>query len=184
MREKTVEKTYEITNTVKTYIAKDGKEFNDMNECMTYESELDLNRYADKYKIKFIEVPNFICNDNHVHGISFYFPQDGDKNEIIRLLSIFQNYEIYKNDKNGNNWEIDFLRNLSNVRDSDFEIKMLSLNKGDNYIFYFCWEEYNDDYDYFWNEIVSKEKAITKLKKEIKRFEEIFEIKFEEKEND
>lgn len=40
MREKTVEKTYEITNTVKTYIAKDGKEFNDMNECMTYESEI------------------------------------------------------------------------------------------------------------------------------------------------
>ena len=147
MREKTVEKTFEITNTIKTYIAKDGKEFNNMNECMTYESELDLNRYADKYKIKFISVPTFVCENDHVRGISFYFPQDGDKNEVIRLLSIFQNYEIVK--KNSE-WEIYCDRNLSNVRDSDFEIEIpFKLNKGDNYVFYFCWEEYNDGYDYF-----------------------------------
>lgn len=178
MREKTVEKTFEITNTIKTYIAKDGKEFNDMNECMSYESELDLNCYADKYKIKFIEVPNFICNDNHVHGILFYFPQDGDKNEVIRFLSIFQNYEIVK--KNSE-WEIYYDRNLSNVRDSDFEIEIpFELNKGDNYVFYFCWEEYNDGYDYFWNGIISKEKAMVRIEEEIKKFEEIFGIKFEE----
>jgi hypothetical protein len=172
MIEKTTEKTYEITNTVKTYIAEDGKEFSDMNKCVIYESELELNHYADKYKIKFISVPTFICNDDYVHGISFYFPQDGNEDEVIRLLSIYQNYEIYKSDER---WEINWVRNLSNVRDSKLEIKIpFELSKGDNYVFYFCWEEYNDDYDYFYNQIVSKETAMTKLKKEIKEFEEIF----------
>lgn len=40
MTEKNIEKTYEITNIIKTYIADDGKEFSDMNECETYENEL------------------------------------------------------------------------------------------------------------------------------------------------
>lgn len=181
MKEKTVEKTCEITNTVKTYITEDGKEFSNADECITYESELDLNRYADKYKMKLISVPTFVCEDDNVYGVSFYFPQDGDKNEVIRLLSIYQNYSIYKEcDK----WEIDFSRNLSNVRDSDFKIEIpFELNKGDDYIFYYCWERYNDDWDYFYNQIVSKEKAMTKLKKEIERFEKIFGIKFEEQED-
>lgn len=178
MTEKTTEKTYEITNTVKTYIAEDGKEFNDMDKCKTYEDELFFNRCVDKYKIKSISVPTFICDDDHVHGISFYFPQNGDKDELIRLLSIYQNYEISIND---DKWKIRWARNLNNVRDSDFEIKIpFELNKGDNYIFYFSWKEYNDDYDYFYNQVVSKETAIVKLEKEIKRFEVIFETKFEE----
>ena len=176
MTEKTTEKTYEITNTVKTYIAEDGKEFDDMDECKTYEDELFFNRCVDKYKIKSISVPTFICNDDHIHGISFYFPQNGDKDELIRLLSIYQNYEISIND---DKWKIHWARNLSNVRDSDFEIKMPSLNKEENYIFYFCWQEYNDDYDYFYNQVVSKETAMVELKKEIKRFEVIFGTKFE-----
>ena len=178
MTEKTIEKTYEITNTVKTYIAEDGKEFNDKDECITYENELLLNRYADKYKIKFISVPTFICDDDYVHGISFYFPQDGDKNELIKLLSIYQNYEISENcDKVEIKWD----RNLNNVRDSDFEIKIpFELNKGENYVFYFCWQEYNDDYDTFYNQVVSKETAMDELKKEIKSFEAIFGTKFEE----
>lgn len=62
MTEKNIEKTFEITNIVKTYVADDGKEFSDMNECVTYENELFFNRYADKYKIKSISVPTFICN--------------------------------------------------------------------------------------------------------------------------
>ena len=175
MTEKTTEKTYEITNVVKTYVAEDGKEFSDMDKCVTYEDELFFNRYADKYKIKSISVPTFICNEN-VRGISFYFSQNGNKDELLRLLSIYQNYEISKYcDK----WKIEYDRNLSNVRDSNLEIKMPSLNKGDNYVFYFCWEEWSDDYDYFYNKIVSKEIAMTKLEKEIKRFEEVFETKFE-----
>lgn len=169
MTEKTIERVY--ASTVKKYIARDGKEFDNRNECIDYESELDLNRLANKYKMKFVEIPTFICNDDHVHGVSFHFPQDGDKNEVIRLLSIFQNYEIDKNDKN---WEIDFSRNLSNVRDSDFEIKIpFELNKGDNYIFYFYWEEYCDDYDGFYNEIVSKEKAMVKLEEEMRKLDAI-----------
>ena len=47
-------------------------------------------------------------------------------------------------------------------------------------IFFFSWEECFDDYDYFYNQIISKEIAMTKLEKEIKEFEEIFETKFEE----
>lgn len=179
MTEKNIEKTFEITNIIKTYVAEDGKEFSDMDKCVTYEDELFFNRYVDKYKIKSISVPTFICNDDaYVHGISFYFPQDGNKNELLRLLSIYQNYEIsISSDK----WKIEHDRNLSNVRDSNLEIKMPSLNKGDSYIFYFCWEECSDDYDYFYNKIVSKETAMIKLEEEIKRFEEIFETKFEEK---
>ena len=146
MTEKNIEKTFEITNIVKTYIADDGKEFSDMNECETYENELFFNRYADKYKIKSIWVPTFICNDDtHVHGISFYFPQDGNKNELLRLLSIYQNYEINKSD---NKWKIEWTRDLSNVRNSNLGIKISSLNKGENYIFFFSWEEYSDGYDY------------------------------------
>lgn len=176
MTEKTVEKT--ITNTVKTYIAEDGKEFNDMNECVTYENELFLNRYANKYKIKSISVPTFICTDIlAVNGISFNFPQDGNKDELIRVLSIYQNYYIRKD---CNEWKVDSLRNLSNIRNSDLEIKIpFELNKGDNYIFYYYWEECNDDYDYFYNQVVSKESVINNLKYEIKNFEEIFETKFE-----
>ena len=95
---------------------------------------------------------------------------------------IYQNYEINKSD---NKWKIEWTRNLSNVRDSNFEIKIpFELNKGDSYIFYFCWEEYCDGYDYFYNKIVSKEIAMTELEEEIKRFEEIFETKFEEKINE
>ena len=170
-------KTIEITSTVKTYIAEDGKEFSDIEKCVTYERELFFNRCVDKYKIKSISVPIFICDDDHVHGISFYFPQDGNEEEVTKLLSIYQNYEISKNcDK----WELNWVRNLSNVQNSDFEIKMPSLNKEENYIFYFCWQEYNDDYDYFYNQIVSKETAMVELKKEIKKFEVIFGIKFEE----
>ena len=178
MTEKNVEETFEITNVVKTYVAEDGKEFSDMDKCVTYEDELFFNRYADKYKIKSISVPTFICNDDaYVHGISFYFPQDGNKNELLRLLSIYQNYEISKSD---NKWKIEWTRDLSNVRDSNFEIKIpFELNKGDSYIFYFCWEECVDDYDYFYNKIISKEIAMTKLEKEIKEFEEIFETEFE-----
>lgn len=175
MVEKTVEKAFEITKTVKTYIAKDGQEFNNMDECITYESELDLNCYADKYKMKFIEVPVFICSDEYVHGISFYFPKDGNEDEVARLLAIFQNYDIRKQ---CGRWEIYCARNLSNVRDSDFEIKMPLLNKGENYIFCFYWKTYNDDWDDFYNEVFSKEKALAKLKDEIKSFEEIFGTKF------
>ena len=179
MTEKNIEKTFEITNIIKTYVADDGKEFSDMNECETYENELFFNRYADKYKIKSISVPTFIRDDNHVHGISFYFPQNGDEDEVMRLLSIYQNYEISKRD---NKWKIYWIRNLSNVHDSNLEIKMpFELNKGDDYVFYFCWEECVDDYDYYHNQIISKEIAMTKLEKEIKEFEEIFETKFEEK---
>ena len=179
MTEKNIEKTFEITNIVKTYVAEDGKEFSDMDECITYENELFFNRYADKYKIKFISVPTFICDDDHVRGISFYFPQNGDEDEMIKLLLIYQNYEISKND---NKWKIEWTRNLSDVRDSDFEIKIpFELNKGDDYIFYFCWEVYCDKYDYFHNQIVSKEIVMTELEKEIKEFEEVFETKFEEK---
>lgn len=173
MIEKTIEKTEIIP--LKTYIAEDGKEFNNMDKCIAYEDELFFNRCADKYKIKSILVPAFICNDDHVQGVSFYFPQNGDEDELKRLLSIYQNYEIGKSD---DKWEIDWVRNLSNVRDSDFEIKMPLLNKKDNYIFYFSWEEYCDDYDYFYNKIVSKEIAATKLKNEIKSFETIFGTKF------
>ena len=177
MTEKNIEKTFEITNIVKTYIADDGKEFSNMHECVIYENELFFNRYADKYKIKFISVPTFICNDEYGCGISFYFPQDGDEDEVIRFLDIYQNYEISKYcDK----WKIECDRNLSNVRNSNLEIKMPSLNKGENYIFFFSWEECSNSYDYFYNEIVSKEIAMTKLEKEIKEFEEIFETKFEE----
>ena len=131
-----------------------------------YASTIKKYRLANKYKMKFVEVPTFICSDDHVHGISFHFPQDGKEDEVERLLYIFQNYEI---DKNDNKWEIDWNRNLSNVHGSAFEIKIPSLNKGDNYIFYFCWEEHCDDYDYFYNEIVSKEKAMAKLEKETKK---------------
>ena len=178
MTEKNIEKTFEITNVVKTYVAEDGKEFSDMDKCVTYENELFFNRYVDKYKIKSISVPTFICNDDaYVHGISFYFPQDGNKNELLRLLSIYQNYEIsISSDK----WKIEYDRNLSNVRDSNLEIKMPSLNKGENYIFFFSWEEYCDGYDYYHNQIISKEIAMTKLEKEIKEFEEIFETEFKE----
>ena len=168
MTVKTIERLY--ASTVKKYIAKNGKEFDKADECITYESELDLNRLANKYKMKFIEVPTFICSDDHVHGISFHFPQDGKEDEVERLLYIFQNYEI---DKNDNKWEIDFSRNLSNVHGSAFEIKIPSLNKGDNYIFYFCWEEHCDDYDYFYNEVVSKEKAMAKLEKETRKLNDI-----------
>lgn len=170
MTEETIKRVY--ASTVKKYIAKDGKEFDNRNECIDYESELDLNHLSNKYKLKLIEVPTFICNDNHVHGVSFHFPQDGDKDEVIRLLSIFQNYETLYH-KNDNKWEIDWNRNLSNVRDSDFEIKIPELNKGDNYIFYFCWEEYCDDYDYFYNEVVSKEKAMAKLEEEMRKLNAI-----------
>ena len=181
MKEKTVEKTCEITNTVKTYIAEDGKEFSNADECITYESELDLNRYADKYKMKLISVPTFICEDDNVYGVSFYFPQDGDKNEVIRLLSIFQNYHI---DKDCDKWKIDFSRNFNNIPDSSLKIEIpFELNKGDDYIFYYCWERDNDDWVYFYNQIVSKEKAMIKFKKEIERFEKIFGIKFEEQED-
>lgn len=177
MTEKNVEETFEITNVVKTYVAEDGKEFSDMDKCVTYEDELFFNRYVDKYKIKSISVPTFICNDDaYVHGISFYFPQDGNKNELLRLLSIYQNYEINKSD---NKWKIEWTRDLSNVCNSNLEIKMPSLNKGENYIFFFSWEEYSDDYDYYHNQIISKEIAMTKLEKEIKEFEEIFETEFE-----
>ena len=178
MTEKNIEKTFEITNVVKTYVAEDGKEFSDMDKCVTYEDELFFNRYVDKYKIKSISVPTFICNDDaYAHGISFYFPQDGNKNELLRLLSIYQNYEIsISSDK----WKIEYDRNLSNVRDSNLEIKMPSLNKGENYIFFFSWEEYCDGYDYYHNQIISKEIAMTKLEKEIKEFEEIFETEFKE----
>lgn len=173
MTEKTIERVY--ASTIKKYIAKDGKEFDNRDKCIDYESELDLNNYADKYKIKFIEVPTFINDDYNPHGISFYFPQDGNKDELKRLLTIYQNYVI---SKNGEKWRIHSDRNLSNVSDSDFEIRIPSLNKGDNYIFYFSWKEYDDEYDYFYNQIVSREKAIAKLKEEIKSFEEIFETKF------
>ena len=176
MTEKTIKKTYGVTNTIKTYIAEDGKEFSDMSECVTYEKELFFNRYADKYKIKFIEIASFICDDDYVHGISFYFPQDGDKNELTRLLSIYQNYVI---DKDCDKWKIKYDRNLSNVRDSDFEIKMPSLTKGETYIFYFCWERYSDDWDIFYNKVFSKEMALTRLNEELKAFEEIFGTKFE-----
>ena len=175
MTEKNIEKTFETTNIVKTYVADDGKEFSYMNECVTYENELFFNRYADKYTIKSISVPTFICDDDNVRGISFYFPQNGDEDEVMRLLSIYQNYGISKRD---NKWKIDWVRNLSNAHDSNLEIKMPSLNKGENYIF-FSWEECFDDYDYFCNKIVSKEIAMTKLEEEIKEFEEIFETKFE-----
>lgn len=179
MTEKTTEKTYEITNTVKTYIAEDGKEFSDMDKCITYEDELFFNRCSDKYKIKSISVPTFVCDcdDKYLHGISFYFPQDGDEDELKRLLTTYQNYEISKDDEK---WKIDWVRDLSNARDSDFEIKIPSLNKKDNYIFYFYWKEYYEEYDNFYNKIVSKEIAMTKLENEIKRFEEIFGTKFEE----
>jgi hypothetical protein len=177
MKEKTTKKTYEITNTVKTYIAEDGKEFNDMNKCKTYENELFLNRCADKYKMKFIDVPSFICDDDYANGISFYFPQDGDVNEVTRLLSIYQNYQI---NKDCDKWEVGFLRKTNHVRDSDFEIKIpFELNKGDNYIFYYRWERYDNDWDYFYNRVVSKKDAIATLKEEIKSFEEIFGTKFE-----
>ena len=112
MTEKNIEKTFEITNIIKTYVADDGKEFSNMNECVIYENELFFNRYADKYTIKSISVPTFICNDDaYVHGISFYFPQDGNKNELLRLLSINQNYKINKSD---NKWKIEWTRDISN----------------------------------------------------------------------
>ena len=173
MTEKTIEKTYEITNTVKTYIAEDGKEFSDMDKCIIYENELDLNHYANKYKMKFISVPTFVCSgdDKYVYGISFYFPQDGNEDELKKLLTIYQNYNI---SENGEKWKIDWVRNLNNVRDSNFEIKIPLLNKRDNYIFYFYWKECYEDYDYFYNQIISKETAMAKLEKEIKEFEEIF----------
>ena len=149
-----------------------------MDKCITYEDELFFNRCSDKYKIKSISVPTFICDDDHMRGISFYFPQDGDEDELKRLLSIYQNYEISISD---DKWEISWLRNLSNVHNSNLKIKIpFELNKGNNYVFYFCWEEYNDDYDYFYNQIISKEIAMTKLEKEIKEFEVIFGTKFEE----
>jgi len=175
MTEKTIEKAKIFKE--KTYVAKDGKEFDSKDKCITYESELDLNHLADKYKMKFIEVPTIICDDSFVDGVSFYFPQDGNEDEVLRLLSIFQNYVI---DKNGDRWEIDWTRNLSNVRNSDFEIKMPSLTKGEIYIFYFCWQEECDSYDYYCKEIVSKKKAESLLKNEVKRLEEVFETKFEE----
>ena len=100
--------------------------------------------------------------------------------KVMRLLSIYQNYEISKSD---NKWKIEWTRDLSNVCNSNLEIKIPSLNKGENYIFFFSWEEYSDDYDYYHNQIISKEIAMTKLEKEIKEFEEIFETKFEEKKN-
>ena len=182
MKERIVEKTYEITNTVKTYIAEDGTEFKSRDECERYEDEVLLNRYADKYKMNLISVPTFICDDDdHVHGVSFNFPQDGDKNEVIRLLSIYQNYHIYED---CGKWKVDYSRDFNHVRDSDLKIEIpFELNKGDDYIFYFCWEEYCDSWDYFHNQIVSKEKAMTKLKKEIEKFEKIFGTKFEEQED-
>jgi len=174
MTEKTIEKTEIIP--LKTYIAEDGKEFSNEDECITYESKLFFNRYADKYKIKSILIPTFICNDDHCQGVSFYFPQDGNEDELKRLLTFYQNYEIGKRD---GMWEIDWNRDLSNVRDSDLEIKIpIELNKGDIYIFYFCWEEYCDSYDYFNNQIISKEIAMAKLKNEIKNLEEVFGINF------
>lgn len=166
------EKTVEVKNKIIMYIAEDGTEFKSRDECERHEDEVLLNRYADKYKMNFISVPTFICNDDHAYGVSFNFPQDGDKNEVIRLLSIYQNYHI---DKECDKWEIDFSRNFSNVRNSDLNIEIsCELNKGDDYIFYYCWERDNDDWDYFYNQIVSKEKAMTKLKKEISEFEKLF----------
>ena len=40
MTEKNIEKNIEITNVVKTYVAEDGKEFSNMDKCVTYEDEL------------------------------------------------------------------------------------------------------------------------------------------------
>ncbi len=175
MTEKTIEKAKIFKE--KTYVAKDGKEFDSKDKCITYEDELCLNYLADKYRMKFSSVPTFICDDSFVRGITFYFPQDGNEDEVLKLLYIFQNYEI---NKDGDRWEIDWARNLSNVKDSSFNIKMPSLTKGEIYIFYFCWQEECDSYDYFYKEIVSSEKAKSLLKKEIKNFEEIFKVKFEE----
>ena len=66
------------------------------------------------------------------------------------------------------------------MRESDLNIEIpFELNKGDNYIFYFSHEDSIDSYDYFYNAIASKEEVKANLKKEIERFEEMFETKFE-----
>lgn len=179
MKVKNIERIY--ASTVKVYVAEDGKEFDDRDECIVYENDSFLNKCADKYKIKSISVPDFICNDDHVNGILFFFPQDGDKDELIRLLSIYQNYPIYKDRKNHDKWKVNlFPRDFNNVRESDLNIEIpFELNKGDNYVFYFSWEGSANSYDYFYNAIISKEEVKANLKKEIERFEEMFGTKFE-----
>jgi len=179
MKVKTIKRIY--ASNVKVYVAEDGKEFEDKDGCAVYENELFLNRCADKYKIKSISVPDFICNDGRVQGILFFFPQNGDKDELIRLLSIYQNYPIYKDKKNHDKWKVNlFPRDFSNVRESDLNIEIpFELNKEDSYIFYFSWEGSVRGYDYFYNAIISKEEVKVNLKKEIERFEEMFGTKFE-----
>ena len=91
MKVKTIERVY--ASTVKVYVADDGKEFDDRDECIVYENDLFLNKCADKYKIKSISVPDFICNDGHVNGILFFFPQASfsNKSGLYSLSIISQN---------------------------------------------------------------------------------------------
>lgn len=178
MKEKTVEKVWEVTKKVTSYIAEDGTEFEGENaqiKCMIYEDELKLNEYWKKYSVKKTYVPDFIYPEA-VYGISFLFPKDGVEFEVAELLRIYMNYNlIFNEDK----IEIGQVFDLENVFSDDMNFtRPLSLERGKRYLFYFVWKDNIDNWDYYFKELVSEEKARNSLKEEIREFEKMFDTEW------
>lgn len=176
MKEKTVEKVWEVTKKVTSYIAEDGTEFERHEDCEKYEDEIKLNKYWKKYDVRKTYVPTFIAGDSCGHGISFRFTEDGSEDEIKELINIFRNYEIsLKDDRMIINWTYV----LYNVRDEEMSVHFhVPLEKDKRYLFYFVWKINDDDYDYYSMELVSEEKARNSLKEEIREFKKMFDTEW------
>ena len=166
--------------TIKMYFADDGTEFKTEEECTNYETDIKLKHLAEKYKLKeYHSVPDFIFSGFTNCSYTLCIPKENKIKELSALCDILIN-NVIDVDEVGN-FEVDFERDLKNVRKSDTSTEKLSsmkLEEGKVYVFYIHHNECCDSYDCFCWELVSEEKARKELQKEVGKFEELFNIKY------
>ena len=165
---------------IKRYFADDGTEFKSEEECTKYETDIKLKYLAEKYKLKErLSVPYFIFSGFTTCSYTLCVPKENNKKELSALLDILIS-NVIDVDKAGN-FNVDFERDLGNVRKSDTSIEKLSsmkLEESKVYVFYIHHNECCDSYDCFcWN-LVSEECARKKLQKEVSEFEELYSTKY------
>ena len=166
--------------TIKKYLADDGTEFKTEEECARYETNIKLKYLAEKYKLKELSsVPYFIFSGFINCSYTLCIPKENNKKELLALLDILINNAIDV-DETGN-FEIDFERDLRNVRTKDASTEKLSsmeFEEGKIYVFYTHHIECCDSYDEFGWGLVSEEHARKELQKEVSEFEELYNTKY------
>lgn len=166
--------------TVKRYFADDGTEFKTKEECAEYETDIKLKYLAEKYKLKeYYSDSDFIFGGFTNCSYTLCIPKKNNIKELSELCDILIN-NVIDVDEVGN-FNVDFKRNLGNVRKSDTSTEKLSnmkLEEGKIYVFFVHHNECCDSYDIFYWELLSEEKARKKLQKEVSKFEELFNTKY------